>query len=227
MKFIFSILLASVACLLTVTGCSSSSDSTPPTVMSAPKAGSSFTYMNVKRDTNDVVTFTDTSVQRILQANVNIGGMTDALLIEETFSNGRMDTSYVRFTSDGDVQLFIQNFVASFLPMWLPLPLSSHVTHSYKGDTTIANGLFTEYDTSTFTLKYERTENMTVKGSAISSSVVSLTIADAYTQINNISTDYGSSTNTSEISFGTSIGWRTHQKYTVNVSNGKRRSRGE
>lgn len=226
MIYIYSLLIACF--VIALSGCSGSgTNSVPAPALTAPKVGSSFTYMNVKRDTNDVVTFTDTSVKKILQTNFAIGGMTDALLMEETFGNGTKDTSYVRFTSDGDVQLLSQNFVGSFLPIWLPLPFLSHVTHSYTGDTLIANGLFTEYDTTTVTLKYERTENVTVKGSAISSSVVSLTIASTYKQINNISTDYGSSTNSSEISFGTSIGWLTHQKYIVNVSNGKRRSKGE
>ena len=183
--------------------------------------------MNVIRDTNNKVTLTDTSVQRFIQANYSIGGMTDVVVVEETQASGSKDTNYVRFTSDGDVQLLSKLVGATFLPEWLPIPLTTHTTHSYKGDTLIVNGLFTEYDTSTFTLKYERTENVTVKGSAISSSVVSLTITSSYKQTNIINTVYGSSSNGSEISFGNSIGWLSHQKDITGVSSGKRQSLSE
>lgn len=220
MKYTYSLLIACF--VIIISGCSGSgTNSTPSPALTAPKVGSTFTYQNVNRDTNNVVISTDTSVQRILQTNYSIGGKTDVLLQEETNADGTKDTNYVRFTSDGDVQLFSKALTASFLPEWLPIPLTTHKTQVFTGDTVIVNLNFSEFDTTVFTLKYERTENVTVKGAAISSSVVSLTITSTARLTNGTTTIRSSSTQASEISFGSLVSWLTRQKDILSVSNDK------
>ncbi len=194
-----------------------------------PKAGSSFTSQHVTRDTMGMVTSTDTSIERVVQSNFSIGGVTDADFCINTHADMTKDTSYLRYAAGGDVQMYTASSQGtSMLPLWITLPFASHATQHFVVDTLmdLGSGMIMR-DTMDMTIKYERTENLLIKGTSVSCSVLSMTMQSHGTVTMGIVKQSFTGLNVTEMSLAPSIGWQVHSKDITNTTSGQRNSLNE
>ncbi len=212
---------AAILIVLLQIGCKSASTTSTPntTITTSPKTGSSFTFANTSRDTNGVVNFSDTSTQTIIQEDLSFGGVTDAIKVSDYGGPNSGDTSYLRFTTDGDMQLYDLLGENGFSLQWITLPFTTHNPGHLDHDTIIALSKTTEYDTASATIKFERTENVMINGATVACSVISVTAKSSLLLIDN-TTHTSSSSNfllVAEFSFAPTIGWITHHKDITNI----------
>lgn len=194
-----------------------------------PKAGSSFTSQHVTRDTMGMVMSTDTSVERVVQSNYSIGGKTDVDYVINTHADGTTDTSYLRYVSGGDVQMYTASSQGtSMFPPWVTLPFSSHATQHFVVDTIMdLGGGMMMRDTIDLTVKFERTENFVVKGTSVSCSVVSMTMLMRGSMVVAGVSQSFTGVVLTEMSLAPSIGWQVHSKDISNTFGGQRNSLNE
>jgi hypothetical protein len=163
------IALASVG----IAGCKSNSTS-PTQSAVGPGVGSWYKYSSTTRDSTGKITSQDSSTQTIIRSGISLGGFNDVMLDEEVLSDGSRDSSYLRYLSNGYLAIYYHVIGAN--QIWLELPFATHEPHSISFDTTIVDVITTTIS-GTVTATNLRSENVTVKGSALSSNVDQLTVA--------------------------------------------------
>ncbi len=196
--------------LLALGGCNNTSVSTLTTSFVPPGIGSTFREYNFVQDTTGAPLSHDTSVARIIQENVPYLGASDAFMFVHTYSdNGLMDTGYFRYTTDGDVQIpgIINNGLR-----WISYPFTTHTPQQFTLDTSIVTGTLHEYDTTVTTIKYEREENLVIKGHTFTCSVVSRRWTHSQGTVDGGNKTYSTDSGGYERWYPSLIGWIAHDK---------------
>ncbi len=213
--FGISLLAAAYGCSLVPSG----SAPAPATVV-VPNQGTSWTFQNTYRDSNNVITKMDTSTRVVEQTNMIYEGDSDVVMIVETYSSTKFsDTIYVRYLSTGDISRLSWPLIGPHIaPEWLTVPYYKHKTEPYAWSGGIGGYKgFTE-DSVVFTSSYADQASDTVAGTIYSASVVNTTISEHYTGPGKDSLDVQDQTN----SFIASVGIFGNREATLHTINGKR-----
>ena len=154
-----------------------------PAVVVVPNVGTSWTFQNTYRDSNNVVTKTDTSTRVVVAKNMTIQGDTGVVETVETFSSTKLsDTFYIQYLSNGNISRLSWPLLGPHIaPEWLTIPYFTHKTSfpylwsgfvgGYKGYTA---------DTVAFATSYANQADDTVGSTVYSASVVNTTISEHY-----------------------------------------------
>jgi hypothetical protein len=216
MKFLqhpFLMMIALVA-VSTFVGCNDNPESPDGTEVTVPDEGSTYTYSEYKVDaagTKDDTT-EQSVVATVVDSDLTIGGKSNVVMISETFQNGKMDTAYVIYESNGDVSLFLRPGDEVGLDrIWVTIPFASHSAKSFTlNDTIVVSGIMTP---ASFTIgtKWIVDETVTINGA----------VMDAWVGQIDVSGTVGSTAPTNstlEIYFVPEIGYFFRQNKIVSFS---------
>ena len=203
--FRFIILAAFVA----AAGCKSSSTSPNGSGMSiaTPNVGSYFISDNTMIDSTGAITSEDTDIATVLRTNLSIYGMTGVIVIlDSDYQQGiAPDTTYLKFESNGDVELFQGANSNSPQPdSWLRIPFGSQATVPwFTIDTSFQPG---QRSSIVATLSGAGTGSFSIKGQTIATEKVQVNTIEKDTTINPFPSVYSYNLTISE-SFAPSIGY--------------------
>jgi hypothetical protein len=209
--------------LAAAAGCSlipSGPGKSAPAVVVVPNPGTSWTFQNTYRDSNNVVTKIDTSTRVVVDTGMVYKGDSNVVMTVETFASTKeTDTIYFRYLSTGDIARLSTPLIGHYIAsVWLTIPYHSHETtpfpYAWSGGFSLRG--YTG-DSVTFSSSWVDETNDTVAGVLYDASVVNVTITEHYFGPGKDSIDVQNQTN----SFIPSNGIFGNRQTTLHTINGK------
>jgi hypothetical protein len=182
-----NIFLTFCICMLAAAyGCSlipSAPSKSAPAAVVVPGVGTSWTFQNTYRDSNNVITKMDTSTRVVIDTGMTYEGESGVVMTVETFTSTKLsDTIYFQYLSTGDIARLSRPLIGSYIaPEWLTIPYYSHKStpfpYAWSGGFSLRG--YTG-DSVTFTSSWDDLTNDTVAGTVYAASVVNVTITEHY-----------------------------------------------
>jgi hypothetical protein len=220
------LLFVMVIVLAAFSGCSNNSTSTPPgPTIVIPSVGSSWTFQNIRRDSNDKIVKMDTSTRWVAAKDTTYQGYSDVVMTwEYNPVTKKNDTVYIRYLSNGDISRLSSPAIDPALPHWFTVPFTTQATQSVAFGNDITYLGFT-HDTVSFTASYAGTENDTVGSGLYPTIYPAIVITSTTWQHASSATKDSTNFNTQTNSFIPSKGIFGNRNVSLNQVNGKKAQR--
>jgi hypothetical protein len=159
-----------------ISGCKSNSTNPPsgPTVV-IPNVGTNWTIQNIRRDSINNVKKIDTSIRTVVALNAQYQGFSDVVITAEPNpQTGKIDTTYLRYLSNGDISRLSSPAIDPQLPEWFTVPYTTHVAQNFNYGGNI-NFLGFTHDSVSFSASYAKDSTETIAGVSYPVSIITST----------------------------------------------------